>query len=172
MGHWLGLPILALAALVQSTFIPQIRVFGGQPDLVLLLVLSWAVIGTTEEAVTWAFVGGITADLLSAAPTGSSVIGLIFVVFLIDRIKGQIVNINLLVLFGLTLVAALIQMITQMVVLGLTGFTIRPIEQFFYIMLPSLAYNVVFIIPVWGFIRWVKRAFSPGRRLQRRSITE
>ncbi|MFN8528121.1 MAG: rod shape-determining protein MreD [Anaerolineae bacterium] len=172
MGHWLGLPILAFAAILQSTFIPQIRVFGGQPDLVLLFVLSWAVSSSLEEAVTWAFIGGFAADLMSAAPTGTSILGLIFIVFLVERLKGQVVNINILVLVGLTLAAAFIQLITQMVILGVTGTAIRPVDQFFYIILPSVVYNVIFIAPVYWFTRRIKRLLSPGRRMQRRSISE
>lgn len=171
MGNWLSLPVLAFAAILQSTFVPQIRVFGGQPDLVMLFVLSWAVNSTVEEAVVWAFVGGVLADLLSSAPTGTSVVGLIFIAFLVERLKGQLVNINLFVLLGLALAASFIVLVTQMVILGVTGTPIRPVEQFFYIILPSVIYNMVFIVPVYWITRRTKRVISPRRRIQRR-ITE
>ncbi|MDX2161247.1 MAG: rod shape-determining protein MreD [bacterium] len=172
MGHWVSLPILAFAAILQSTFIPQIRIFGGQPDFVVLFVVCWTVLSRLEEGITWAFVGGILSDLLSAAPVGTSIVGLIFVVFLVERLKGQIVSINLFVLFGLTLIAVLIQMFTQMIIIALAGFTIRPLEQFFYVIVPSLAYNLAFIAPAYWFIRRIKRAFTPGRRTARRLVID
>jgi len=167
MGHWLSIPILGLAAILGSTFIPQIRIFGGQPDLVLLLVISWAIVSPLEEAITWAFVGGIFADLLSAAPTGTSVIGLIFAAFLIDRVKRQLVNVNLLILFGFTLISVAIQWLTQLVIIRVSGFAIRPVEQFFYTLLPSAVYNILFILPVYWSMRRIKRGFSPRRRSRR-----
>ncbi len=171
MGHWLSIPILGFAAILGSTFVPQIRVFGGQPDLVLLLVVSWAIVSPLEEAITWAFVGGIFADLLSAAPTGTSVIGMIFVAFLIDRIKNQLISVNLLILVGFTLIAVAVQWVSQSVIIAFSGYAIRPFEQFFYTLLPAAVYNVVFVIPTYLFIRRVKQGFTPRRR-SRRLVSE
>jgi rod shape-determining protein MreD len=172
MGHVLALPILALAAVMQATFVPQIRLFGGQPDLIMLLVLAWVITSPLEQAVTWAFVGGFAVDLLSAAPVGASIIGLITLVFIVEQLKGQLVNLNIVVLFGLVLLGTLIQYVTLSLMLVLSGFSIRPIEQFFYIVLPSLLYNVVFSVPIVAFVRRFKRGLSPRRRLARRSIIE
>ncbi len=171
MGHWLSIPILGFAAILGSTFVPQIRVFGGQPDLVLLFVVSWAIVSPLEEAITWAFVGGVFADLLSAAPTGTSVIGMIFVAFLIDRIKSQLISVNLLILFGFTLIAVAVQWLSQSVIIAFSGYAIRPFEQFFYTLLPAAVYNVIFVIPTYLLIRRVKRGFTPRRR-SRRLISE
>lgn len=171
MGHWLSIPILGFAAILGSTFVPQIRVFGGQPDLILLFVVSWAIVSPLEEAITWAFVGGIFADLLSAAPTGTSVIGMIFIAFLIDRIKSQLISVNVLILFGFTLTAVAVQWLSQSVIIAFSGYAIRPFEQFFYTLLPAAVYNVVFVIPTYLLIRRVKRGFTPRRR-SRRLISE
>ncbi len=172
MGHFLAFPILGLAAILQVTFMPQIRLFGGQPDLIMLLVMAWIITSPLEEAVTWAFVGGIAVDLLSAAPRGSSVLGLLILVFIIEQLKGQLVDLNIIVVFGLVLLGTLIQQITLLTILALNGFTIRPIEQFFYIVVPSLIYNLIFSLPAIGIVRRFKRVFSPRRRLSRRTINE
>ena len=42
MGSWVGVPLLILAAVLQVTIVPQLRIQGGEPDLVLLLVLAYA----------------------------------------------------------------------------------------------------------------------------------
>ncbi len=168
MGHYLSLPLLFLAVVIQTTFIPQIRVFGGQPDLLLLFVLSWSVHERLEVNVTWAFVAGIAADLMSAAPTGVSVIGLLCIVFLIDQLKGQLFNISLPVLVLLTAFSTLIQQTLFLMLMSINGANVRLVEQVFYVMLPSMVYNILVILPVYWFIRRIQRTFFERRRIARR----
>ena len=42
MGNYIGIPILILAAILNATVMPELRVGGGAPDLVFLLVVSSA----------------------------------------------------------------------------------------------------------------------------------
>ncbi|HRF94610.1 MAG TPA: rod shape-determining protein MreD, partial [Aggregatilineales bacterium] len=65
MGNFLSFPILIVAAILQATFMPQIRLLGGSPDLVFLVVLAWSINAELDSSVLWAFVGGISLDLLS-----------------------------------------------------------------------------------------------------------
>lgn len=160
MSKWLSIPILALAALLQSTFVPQVRILGGGPDLVFLLVLAWAVHAPLDTGVTWAFVGGIAQDLLSAAPTGASVLGMLLLVFAIQQIKGQVYGISLFVLAGLVLAGTLVQQISLMSVLALSGFTVNPIGNFTYIVVPTMAYNLVVIWPVYWFVRRLQKRYT------------
>lgn len=164
MGNWLSFPLLALAAALQATFIPQIRIFGGQPDLIFLLVISWAVHAPLQEALIWAFVGGILVDLLSAAPTGASTLGLVLLVFALDRLKQQLVGVGLILLFVFVAVGTLFHGVIYLGVIAAAGYVIRPIEMFTYNLLPSVAYNLVVMIPVYWFVRRVQHGIAnPGR---------
>ena len=64
MGNFLSIPLLGVAAALQASLMPQIRLLGGEPDLVFLLVIAWAINRELEDGVIWAFVGGILLDLL------------------------------------------------------------------------------------------------------------
>ena len=46
MGNYFGVPLLILAALLQVTVIPQVRILGGEPNLVMLLVVTYAIAGS------------------------------------------------------------------------------------------------------------------------------
>lgn len=165
MSNWLSLPILALAALLQSTFVPQIRILGGGPDLVFLFVLAWSLNARLEHGVTWAFVGGILQDLLSAAPTGASVVGMVIVVFIVNQINRQVYGISLVVLAALVLAGTLLQQILLMILLALSGFTVNLIESFSYIVVPTMAYNFVLIWPVYWFVRRLQKRYTRDGRL-------
>ena len=45
MTYLIGLPLLALAAVIQSSVLARFPIFGGRVDLVLLLALCWTLVG-------------------------------------------------------------------------------------------------------------------------------
>lgn len=165
MSNWLSLPVLALAAILQSTFVPQIRILGGGPDLVFLFVLAWAFNARIENGVTWAFVGGILQDLLSAAPTGASAIGMILIVFAINLINRQVYGVSAAVIAAMVLAGTLLQQIILMIILRLSGFVIHPIESFSFVVVPTMAYNFVLIWPIYLFVRRIQKRYTRDGRL-------
>jgi len=165
MSRWLSIPILAAAVLLQATFVPQVRILGGGPDLVFLFVLAWSVHAPLDTCVVWAFVGGIMQDLLSAAPTGASVPGLVLLVFGMHQLKRQGYDISLVMLAGLALAGTLLQQIMLMIVLALSGFTVYPAENFSYIVVPTMAYNLVAIWPIYWFVRRIQKRYTRDGRV-------
>lgn len=164
MGNYLSIPILVLAVALQSGVMPQFRVLGGAPDLVFLTVLAWSVHAPLEGGITWALVGGIMRDLLSAAPTGMSAIGMLLVVFLVGRLTEQVYSVGLLLLAALVTVGTLIQQGVLFVLLWLTGNPVDLVTDFTYVILPTLVYNLIFIWPVYWFTRRIQRRYAQDRR--------
>lgn len=73
----LALPFFLAAALVQPTLVPMISLFGGHPDIVLILGAGWAVVRSPEEAMIAGPPAAVLAGLLSAGPIGTPVLALI-----------------------------------------------------------------------------------------------
>ncbi|MEQ8673560.1 MAG: rod shape-determining protein MreD [Aggregatilineales bacterium] len=161
MGRFLSLPILIIAAALQASFVPQIRLLGGGPDLVFLLVLAWAINADLEESVIWAFVGGICQDLLSAAPVGTSVVGMLLIVFAISGIGRQVYRTGFVVLVGMVLIGTLLQQILIMIILWFTGWHINWLVDLTYIVAPTIFYNLLLILPVYWFVRRTQRGIRP-----------
>jgi rod shape-determining protein MreD len=67
----LALALPLAAALLQSAVVPFISVGGARPNLPFLVAGSWSLAAGAGEAVWWAFVGGLAADLLSGGPLGA-----------------------------------------------------------------------------------------------------
>jgi rod shape-determining protein MreD len=70
MSLYFGIPLLLGAAALQSVWLEGLNIFGGRPDLVLLLVVTWAIIRGQNEGVVWGFIGGLFVDLLSGGTFG------------------------------------------------------------------------------------------------------
>jgi rod shape-determining protein MreD len=173
MSGFLSIPILIIAAVLQVTVMPQISFLGGRPDLIFLLVLSWSLNSTLEQAVIWAFVGGICKDLLSAAPLGMSTLGLLCIIFLIFGIRQQLFAVGLFTLIWSTLVGTIVTQSMTIGVLLVSGF--QPafadqlgygvvLQQIQYYVLPTVVYNLIVIFPTYLFIRWVQRRFAINQR--------
>lgn len=67
----LAVVIPLAAALLQGSVVPFISVAGARPNLPLLVAGSWSLAAGAGEAVWWAFLGGLAADLLSGGPLGA-----------------------------------------------------------------------------------------------------
>jgi rod shape-determining protein MreD len=165
MGNYLGLPVLIIAAALQVTFAPQIRILGGEPDLTFLVVLAWAVNARLEEGVVWAFIGGIAHDLLTGAPTGTSVIGMLLIIFALNRLRQQVFGIGFVTLVGLVVFGTIVQQTIYMLVNAAVGYEVHLLEMFGYVVLPTVAYNLVFIWPIYWMVRRVLRTQSETRRM-------
>jgi rod shape-determining protein MreD len=164
MSNYFSLVVLGVAAALQASVGPQIRILGGEPDLVFLVVLSWAINARLEDGVLWSFVGGITHDLLSAAPIGSSAISMILLVFLLDAIRQQVYRVSLPLLILLVMLGSFAHQIIHMLVLGLVGFELR-LDNLVYVVIPTIAYNLIFIWPIYWFIRRLQRRLARNRRV-------
>jgi rod shape-determining protein MreD len=59
-----------VAALLQLTIVPYLRIGDAQPDLVLVVVVTATTAGTVEAGLISAFFGGLMIDLLAPRPLG------------------------------------------------------------------------------------------------------
>src|SRR5215207_4297698 len=109
MGYYLAIPFLALAAALESSVLSYVRLYSGQPSLVLMLVLCWGLHAPLEEALFWAFVGGIFHDLLSIMPIGTSTIALVIVLFGVEVIRKQVYRVSIVTLMGMVLTGTVLQ---------------------------------------------------------------
>lgn len=157
MALYLSIPILAFAAILQASILPLISLAGGGPDLVFLLVLSWSIDTDLRQGVTWAFVGGLMVDLLSALPIGVHSIPLLVIVFALSGIGTQVYRLGLLLLLSVAVGGTLFQQLTLMTLTALLGHQVQWIQEFTSIVLPTMFYNLVLIVPVYWFVRRIQR---------------
>jgi rod shape-determining protein MreD len=77
-------PLLAVVVgIVHAALAPVIVVGGVKPNLVLVAVVLATVLVGFLPGITWAFVAGLTANLLVGAPLGSVPLGMLVVASLV-----------------------------------------------------------------------------------------
>jgi rod shape-determining protein MreD len=155
-----------IAVAIQTAIVPPFSLLGGQPDLIFLLVVSWSLNAPLEQGVVWAFVGGLCKDLMSAAPLGTSTLGIILIVFGIRVVRLQIYSVGLFTLVWIVLLGTLIQQLLTFIIIMSAGFSPAfadqlgygiVLEEISYIILPTIVYNLVAIVPIYWFVRRIQQ---------------
>src|SRR5262245_28069473 len=73
--RWI-VPVVVVAAILESIAIRGFVIGGVRVELVLILVAAWAALRGWEEGLLLGVIGGILIDVLSAAPFGISALRL------------------------------------------------------------------------------------------------
>lgn len=152
--------LFIIVGALQATIVPQIRLLGGGPDLIFLMVLAWSINADLEDGIIWAFVGGIAQDLQSLAPIGTSSLGLLILVFAISGLGRQVYRIGLILLIGLVLFGTLFHQLILIAVLWLTGHHIDFFTDLAYVVAPTIFYNLLLILPVYWFVRRIQHRIA------------
>ena len=163
MTRYISLPILIIAAILQSTVIPEIRIGGGGPDLIFMLVVSWTLLAGIEEGTVWALIGGIVQDLLNGTPTGTSALGLVALVFVITLAIRPVSRKNLVVPPLVAAVGTAVYHLLLIVLLTVVG---RPASISYtlpYVTLPTVLFNTVLMLPVFRVMGAVYESSRPRR---------
>ena len=158
----LGVPLLAFAAVVQSSIVANFHLYGGTLDLVFIVALSWTLAGDWQGGAVWGFLGGLFLDLLSGGPLGLTSLGLVLMAYFASLTEGRLWRSH--VLLPLATIA-----------LGTLGFHLISLLGFFLlgqpvnwglslarVTLPAAALNTMFALPVYGALRWLYSVVYPA----------
>lgn len=164
MANYIGIPILLLAAVINATIMPELRLGNGTADLVFLLVMSWALLADVRDAMLWAVIGGMLQDVLSIAPLGTSALGLVIVAFEADAVFGTVSRGNLIVPLVVAGVGTFVYQMITLLLLRMLGLSAVGLGQgLVYVMVPSTIMNVLLILPVFRLMGAVHRRAFPLR---------
>lgn len=164
MGVYLSLPLLVIVTALEATLLPQVRLLSGQPDVVILLVIAWSVHASLDEAVIWAFVGGLLHDLLSLTPLGTTTLAMLLVIFTLDAIRRQLYSVNIVLVIGFMFAAVVVNHVVFLMVITLTGYRPDLIETIRLVILPSLTYDAALILPIYWLVRRVQNRLTRRQR--------
>lgn len=161
MAYIIGIPLLIILAILQTTVLADIHFFDGRPDIILLVVIGWALAGGDRQAMVWGLVGGFLLDAFSGLPPGSTAISLIIIAFLVSLYAGRVWETNLLMPLGITLAASLLFHMLTLVWLFALGRSIDLQSAFTRVILPSTILNLFLILPTAQLLLGLHRRLYP-----------
>ena len=88
MRNLVAFPLLALAVILQSSVISQVKLLSGYADLILLVLAAWALQERVKSAWHWAAFGCIAVGFISSLPWYVYAIGYFSIVFVAQTLQG------------------------------------------------------------------------------------
>ena len=161
MAYAVGLPLMALLAILQSAVVSQLRLADGQADLVLVVVVAWALTGRSQEAMVLGLAGGLFLDLLSALPLGSTALALVLVAYVVSLTEGRLWGAHLLTPLGGGFGASLFFSAYMLLASVLVGARVDLPSLGSRVLLPELFLNMLLAIPAAQMASALKRALFP-----------
>jgi rod shape-determining protein MreD len=149
-------------ALIQSTVMPHLTLWGVKPDLMLLVVISWSLLRGTREGIVWGFIGGFCLDLFSGAPLGLSALALLIVSFFSGFGEATVFRTHVILPLATVFFASLTYDLIFLLVFKMLGWSVAWLDSFIRIVLPASLLNVLLTPLVYPTMRWLHR--KTGRK--------
>ncbi|MCY4144843.1 MAG: rod shape-determining protein MreD [Chloroflexi bacterium] len=187
MRRYLSILVLGVATALSASLLPQaltvVMELGGfalpllagargQLSLVTLLVLCWSLQASLTESYAWAFVGGIALDLLSVLPLGATSAALLIMVYAINRLSQQLLRARVVLLLAMAAVATLFMTAYTYAALVLLGYTYDLWAVGRFVLLPTLVYNLVAVLPLFAIVRVVQRRLEGGLQIAPQGLSQ
>jgi len=154
----LAIVVPLAAALLQGSVVPFVAIAGARPNLVVLAAASWAVAAGAREAVFWAFLGGIAADLLSGGPLGAAALSALLPVAAVGLAdspgRARSVPAGALLVGLASLGAGLV----YLGVLAISGTDLGEAPSLFAAVVGGAIYNGVLAIATYPLFRTLRRS--------------
>jgi rod shape-determining protein MreD len=131
-----------VAAIVELTVTPYLRVGDAQPHLVFVMAVVWTVAVGLDSGLVWAFVGGLALDTLAQRPLGSTAFALLIVVGATAVICRSLARIRPVVAIIATLLLSLVYSMTLILLFSV----LRPpstLTDPLRIVAPGVLYDVI-----------------------------
>jgi rod shape-determining protein MreD len=153
----LAIVVPLAAALLQGSVVPFIVVAGARPNLIVLVAASCAVALGAREAVWWAFLGGLAADLVSGGPLGATAVSALVPVAAIGLADTQGRPRSVLAGAILVAVASLSAGLLYLVALTFAGTTLGDLPLLVASAISGAIYNGVLAIASYPLLRTLRR---------------
>lgn len=148
-----ALPVLSMLVIFQSTVVSRFPLLQGSADLILLVIIAWALQEQVDSAWIWALLGGLMVGFASALNIFIPLVVYLSTTALALIIKRRIWQIPILAMFAVTLAGTLLNHIVTALTISITGTSLPWLDVFQLITLPSLLLNVLLAAPIFAIMR-------------------
>jgi hypothetical protein len=159
----IAIPILVLTIILQTSIASRIMLLSGNADLVLLVVVAWALQERARGAWIWGIGASLLVGLVSGVPWYIYLVGYLSVVGLARLLVHRIWQAPLLVMFAVTFIGTLELLMLTFINRTLFEVPLALSEVFPQIILPTILLNLLLAIPVHGIIHDLANRLYPDK---------
>jgi rod shape-determining protein MreD len=157
---YVAVPLLIAIAILQSTIVPQLAVWGVFADLPLLVVVSWSLLRGSREGIVWGFIAGVAVDLFSGAPFGAATLPMIAVGFLSGLGQAAVFRAHIALPLVAMFLATVVYDLLFLLIVRISGYPVAWLESLLRLVLPSAVLNTVLMPVLFIIMRWLYTRFG------------
>ena len=153
MKNLVAFPLFAVALSLQVAIISRIPLLMGTADLLLVVVVCWALQEQVETAWHWALLGGLMVGVVSALPLPTFPLAYFLAAAFARFILRQIWQSPILALLTVTFFSSLLVHLVSYLALFATGLVLPFEDVLALITLPGVMMNLLLALVVHPIIR-------------------
>ncbi len=149
-----------LTALVQASAMPYFSPLGATPNILLIVSACWIAVSGQRQAMTLLPIGAIFYDLLTANPTGSSLIGIAPLLLLSGKQDDDPSTVRLLPAFVMVSAGTLVYHISDGLIMTALGQEVPWLRALTERWLPEMLVNAVITPIIFLPLLWISLTFQ------------
>jgi len=157
----LAVPILAFVLMLQTIIVSTLPLLSGYADLVLLVLVAWALQERVRTAWIWTVIAGLMVGTISALPVFVPVIGYLVVTAMTRLLITRVWQSSVLAMFLMTFVGSLVYQVLVMGVLITSGTSLPIADSLNLVILPGTLLNLLLALPVYAVVADMAQGIYP-----------
>lgn len=153
MSIVIGIPILILLVILQSTVISRLNLSFGSADLVMLVVIALGLQPGTKRSLLWFAIGGLLLSIISVIPLMYPLIPYLIIGLILEYVRKRVWKIPLLMMIIISFLGTLICIIFAYLIINFSQVQLPLFASIINVLLPSAALNIAIGIPVYLIVR-------------------
>ena len=152
MRYVVLVPVIFLLALLQASMLPSLRLLSlTPPNLLLVLVVAWAMVRGPGDTITLVALAGLFLGLLSPQPLGLAILALTPVLPLALVRDLQVFEVNFLISVPVLIVSNVLYFCVMLLGLTVLGESVA-VGPVLRAMLPAVVSNLLALAPVYALV--------------------
>jgi rod shape-determining protein MreD len=161
-GILVGIPVLGLAVMIQTSIIGRINLLNGAADLVLLVLAAWSLQERVRSAWVWGAMAGLMVGFVSGVPWYVYLVSYLVVIGMARSLARRVWQAPLLAMFTVTLIGTLVLLMLTYLERSLLVVPLVFNLSFMRIILPSILLNLLLAIPVHALMLGLANLLHPA----------
>ena len=152
MAILLAIPILGLLVILQSAVLSQVHLLQGTADIVLLVVIAWAVQERVKTAWHWAVIAALLVSIVSALPVLALLVAYLAATAAARLLRRAFWQRPFFAMIAATAAGTLLSHAIAYGWLRVGGAPLPLLGSLDLITLPSILLNLILVIPVYALV--------------------
>lgn len=153
MAIFVAIPLFVILVILQGGVVSTMPLLHGTADVVLLVIVAWALQERVQTAWQWCVIGGLMVSLVSGMLFGVILAAYLAITGIAIFLRQRVWKVPVLAMLVATLIGTALVHVASYLVRSITGAEMPLLTSFEQVTLPSMLLNLLLSIPVYVLIR-------------------